>query len=175
MSQGPGRDGAPDSGQRPVLTGRPRKATNRSIAGPRSATIWAGPKRPARACRSARCRRRRATARPDHQAARPIALWPGRGPSRGRAGRRDGSAVVRRRWPSRADRDNCVRGLQADERGLQRDGGIAVGANGIVFDVVSGRPRRRRLVGEKRGEDPVHPDQVVDQFAHRPVHARGRP
>ncbi len=28
MSQGPRRDGAPDSGQRPVLTGRPRKATN---------------------------------------------------------------------------------------------------------------------------------------------------
>ena len=30
------------------------------------------------------------------------------------------------------------------------------------------------LVGEQRGEYPVHPDQVVDQPAHRPVRTRGR-
>ncbi len=38
MSQGPRRDGAPDSGQRPVLTGRPRKASDSSEA---STSTWA--------------------------------------------------------------------------------------------------------------------------------------
>ncbi len=41
---------APNDGQRPRLTGRPRKATSRSMAGACSAMRWAGPKRPARAC-----------------------------------------------------------------------------------------------------------------------------
>src|SRR6266699_3364305 len=36
-------------GQGSVLTGRPRKATSRSMAGACSATVWAGPKRPGRA------------------------------------------------------------------------------------------------------------------------------
>jgi len=30
------------------------------------------------------------------------------------------------------------------------------------------------FVGEQCGEDPIHPDEVVDQLAHRPVRAGGR-
>ena len=60
------------------------------------------------------------------------------------------------------------------ERGLQPGCRIAVGANGVVFDVVSGPATWWRLVGEQTGEDTVHPDQMVDQLAHRPVRTRGR-
>ena len=62
----------------------------------------------------------------------------------------------------------------AAERGLERSCGVAVGAGRIVFGVVRRRPGRRRLAVEQRGEDPVHPDQVADQLAHRPVRAWGR-
>src|SRR5215831_12045249 len=60
------------------------------------------------------------------------------------------------------------------ERGLQRGCGVAVGADRIVLDMVRGRPGRRRLVGEQRGEHSVHADQVIDQLAYRPVRAWGR-
>ena len=60
------------------------------------------------------------------------------------------------------------------ERGLQRGCGVAVGADRVVFDMVRGRPGRRRLAGEQRGEDPVHADQVIDHLAYRPVRAWGR-
>ncbi len=44
--------------------------------------------------------------------------------------------------------------------GLQCGCGIAVGAIGVVLDVVSGR-LRWRLLGEEYGEDPVHRDHFL--------------
>jgi len=150
MSQGPGRDGAPDSGQRPVLTGRPRKATNRSMG----TTLSDDPGRAEATCAGLVGQ---LGADEGERLLRQLGGLPcglGEVPavgeqvvetdlqSFGAAGRPERPVIA------------AFEDSRLIERGLQRDGGIAVGANGIVFDVVSGRPRRRRLVGEKRGEEP---------------------
>ena len=155
-------------------TRRPRKATSRSMAGASGETTWTGPKRPGRVestiwtrAKASAC----SAASSGSSAGCPVARARSQ-PCASRSYRRICSRSAPVAAPS-GPRIAAVESSGLAEGGQQHRGRLPVGPH-EVFVRRAGAAAGRWPVGEQRGEDAVHPDQVADQLAHGPVRARGR-